>query len=103
MIISNSQGVWLGFSLRSTPQHLWVMWVYIVWVQKVCISTVQTGKTKCLAGVSQEGLTCKILTRHSYLHPVLTPRIPVMCKAHASLHKKLSREIPMRTLLASIA
>ena len=64
---------------------------------------VQTGKTKCLAGVSQEGLTCKILTRHSYLHPVLTPRIPVMCKAHASLHKKLSREIPMRTLLASIA
>ena len=25
------------FSLRSTPQHLWVMWVYIVWVQKVCI------------------------------------------------------------------
>ena len=28
--ISNSQGLWLGFSLRSTPQHLWVTWVYIV-------------------------------------------------------------------------
>ena len=25
------------FSLKSTPQHLWVMWVYIVWVQKLCI------------------------------------------------------------------
>ena len=35
--ISNSQGLWLGFSLRSTPQHLWVMGVYIVWVQIVCI------------------------------------------------------------------
>ena len=37
MTISNTQGVWLGFSFGSTPQHLWVMWVYIVWVQKVCI------------------------------------------------------------------
>ena len=35
--ISNSQGLWLGFSLRSTPQHMWLMGVYIVWVQKVCI------------------------------------------------------------------
>ena len=25
------------FCLRSTPQHMWVMGVYIVWVQKVCI------------------------------------------------------------------
>ena len=35
--ISNSQGLWLEFSFRSPPQYLWVMWVYIVWVQKVCI------------------------------------------------------------------
>ena len=35
--ISNSQGIWLGSSLRSTPLHLWVIWLYIVWVQKVCI------------------------------------------------------------------
>ena len=55
MIISNSQGGQLGFSLRSTPYHLWVTWVYIVWVQKVCIrqyslaeqnvSRVSRGKT----------------------------------------------------------
>ena len=35
--ISNYQGLSLEFSLRSPPQNLWVMWVYIVWVQKVCI------------------------------------------------------------------
>ena len=28
--ISNSQVFLLGFSLRSSPHHLWVMWVYIV-------------------------------------------------------------------------
>ena len=28
----------------------------------------QAGKTECLAGVSQEGLTREILARHSYLH-----------------------------------
>ena len=25
------------FSLKSTPQHMWVMWVYIVWVETGCI------------------------------------------------------------------
>ena len=35
--ISNSKCLWLGFSLRSTPQHMCVMGVYIVWVQIVCI------------------------------------------------------------------
>ena len=63
----------------------------------------QTGRTEYLVGVSREGLTREILARHSYLHLVLTLRIPVMCKAHASLHGKLSRKIPARTLLASIA
>ena len=33
----NSQVFLLGFSLRNFPLHLWVMRVYIVWVQKVCI------------------------------------------------------------------
>ena len=56
---------------------------------KSVYQTVQTGRTECLAGVSQEGLTCEILARHSCLHLVLTLRIPVMCKTHASLHGKL--------------
>ena len=25
------------FSLKSTPQHIWVIWVYIVWVETWCI------------------------------------------------------------------
>ena len=64
---------------------------------------VQTGKIGCLAGVLWVGLTHEILARHSYLHPVLTLHIPVLCKTHASLRGKLSREIPARTLPASIA
>ena len=48
MIISNFQGVWLGFSLRSTPQHLWVLQVYIVWVQKVCIRQYSLAKQNVL-------------------------------------------------------
>ena len=43
----------------------------------------QFGKTKFLAGVSREGLTREILARHSYLHPVLTLRIPA-CVSHIS-------------------
>ena len=42
--ISNSQGLWLGFFLRSTPQHMWVMGVYIVWVQIVCIKNDSLAK-----------------------------------------------------------
>ena len=64
---------------------------------------VQTGRTECLASVSREGLTREILATHSCLYLILTSRIPVMCKAHASLRRKLSREIPARNLLTSIA
>ena len=61
--------------------------------------TVQTGKTKCLVGVSREGLT-----RETQLSPsIQTLRIPVMCKAHASLRGKLSHKLPARNLLATIA
>ena len=42
--ISNSQGLWLGFSLRSTPQHMWVMGVYIVWVRIECIGNDNLAK-----------------------------------------------------------
>ena len=76
--------------------------IYIVGTESM-YQIVQTGRIECLAGVSREGLTRKILVRYSCFHPVLTFRIPIMCKAHASLHKKLSHEIPARTLLALIA
>ena len=78
------------------------MGIYSVGIESV-YPIVQIGRTECLAGVSWEGLTRKILARHNCLYPVLTLRILVMCKAHASLRGKLSREILARTLLASIA
>ena len=43
----------------------------------------QSGKTECLTGVSQKGLTHEILMRHNYLHPVLTLHIPA-CASHMS-------------------
>ena len=59
----------------------------------------QSGKTECFAGVSREGLTHETLAKTSCLHPVLTLRIPVMCRAHASLREKLTHEIPTKTIL----
>ena len=68
MKISNSQVVWLGFSLRSS---------HFSFVGNVGISSVgtesvnktgQASRTKCLVGVSREGLTREILARHSCLH-----------------------------------
>ena len=43
----------------------------------------QSGKIECLSSVSREGLTHKILARHSCLHPVLTLRI-LACASHMS-------------------
>ena len=78
------------------------MGIYSVGTESV-YQIVQIDKTECLMGVLCEALTHEILVRHNCLHPVLTLLIPIMCKAHASLRGKLSREIPTRTLLASIA
>ena len=33
---------------------------------------VQSGRTECLAGVSREGLTREVLTRHSDVHEIYT-------------------------------
>ena len=59
----------------------------------------QNSKTECFAGISQEGLTRKILAKTCCHHPIMTLRIPVMCWAHASLREKVSRELPVKTSL----
>ena len=64
--------------------------VYQIW---------QIGKTECFASISLEGLTREILAKTSCLHPVLTLRIPVMYRAHASLCEKLNCELPVKTAL----
>ena len=78
------------------------MGIYSVGTESVYL-IVQTGRIECLTGVSRKSLTHEILTRHNYLHSILTLRILVMYKAHASLRGKLSRKIPTRTLLDLIA
>ena len=45
----------------------------------------QSVKIECFASVSQEGLTRELFAKHSYLHPVLTLHILVMCRAYALL------------------
>ena len=99
--ISNSQGLWLEFSLRNTPHHLWVMIVYIVWVQK-CVSDRTLWQNRmfceCLAGRPYPRAT-----RKTQLSPsILTLHIPVMCRAHVSFRKMLSRELLAKTLQSSI-
>ena len=53
MTISNSQGLWLGFFLKSIPQHMWVMGVYIVWIQIMCIRNDSSTKQN-VSRVSRE-------------------------------------------------
>ena len=36
------------FSLKNTPQHMWVMWVYIVWVETWCIKYDKLAKQNVL-------------------------------------------------------
>ena len=61
--------------------------------------TGQAGRTKCLAGRPYSRDTCE-----TQLSPSgMTLCIPVMCKAHASFRKMLSRELPAKSLQFSIA
>ena len=63
----------------------------------------QFSKTECFTGISWEGLTRDTLVKTSCLHPVLTLRILVICRAHASLRGMLTRELPAKTFQSSIS
>ena len=62
----------------------------------------QSGKTEFFVSVSRESLTHELLAKHSNIHPILTLRIPVMCRAHASFRGMLSHELSTKTLQSSI-
>ena len=62
------------FSLKSTPQHMWVMWVYIVWVETVCIKYNKLAKHNVLRVSRRKALP----TRHS--------RKPAITICHDSSH-----------------
>ena len=90
------------FSLNHSSTFVDNVGIYSVGTENVYQIT-QSGKTKCFASVSREGLTCELLAKHSCLHLVRTLCIPVICKAHASFREMLSRELPAKTLQFSIA
>ena len=85
------------FSLKHSSTFVGNVSIYSMGTKSV-YHIAQSGKTECFARVSREGLTRELLAKHSCLHPVLTLRIPVMCKVHASLHGMLTRELPAKTL-----
>ena len=62
----------------------------------------QNSKTDYFVGISREDLTRETLTKTSCLHPILTLRIPIMCRAHASLRGMFTRELPVKTLQSLI-
>ena len=72
--------------------------IYSVGTESV-YQIVQSGRTECFAERPYPRDTREIQLSPS----VLTLRISVMCKTHASLRQMLSRELPVRTLLAPIA
>ena len=55
------------FSQRLSLSFVGNVGIYSVGAESV-YQIVQSGKTECLAGVSQEGITRKVLARQSYLH-----------------------------------
>ena len=65
--ISNSQGLWLGFSLKHSSTFVSNVGIYSVSTESM-YQIGQSDKTECFASVSQEGLTCELLAKHSCLH-----------------------------------
>ena len=62
------------FSLKITSQHMWVMWVYIVWVETWCIRYDKLAKQNVLRVSCEKALPA----RHS--------RKPAVTIYHDSLH-----------------
>ena len=91
--LSHSRVVARVFSLKRTPQHMWVMWVYIVWVETWCITYDKLAKQNG----SRVSRGKAFPTRHSenQLSPsVMTLCIPVICRAYGFT----SREVFSRAI-----
>ena len=81
--ISNSQGLWLEFSLRSTRQHMWVMGVYIVWVRIEYIRNENLAKQNVLRVSCWKALR---LVRRPYLRDTHENQLSPFCldSSHSS-------------------
>ena len=89
------------FSQKHSSTFMGNVSIYSVGTESV-YQIQQSGKNECFASASREGLTRELFAKHSCLHPILTLHIIVICGAHASFSRKLSRELPAETLQSSI-
>ena len=89
------------FSQKHSSTFVGNVGIYSVGIESV-YQIGQSGKTRCFASVLREVLTHELLAKYSCLHPVLTLRILVMCRTHASFCGILSRELPVKTLQSLI-
>ena len=51
------------FSLKSTPLNMWVMWVYIVWVETWCIRYDKMAKQN-VSWISQDRKSTRLNSSH---------------------------------------
>ena len=85
------------FSLKHSSTFVGNVGIYSVGTESL-YQIGQSSKTECFGSVSQEGFTREVLVKTSCLHTVLTLYIPIMCRAHASLHRIFTHELPTKTL-----
>ena len=89
------------FSLKKHLSQMWIMWVYIMYVKTWCIRYDKLTKQN----VSWVSCRKALPTRHSrkpVVISVMTLRILVMCRAHASLCRKTSCELLVKTSCSSL-
>ena len=89
------------FSLKHSSTSVGNVGIYSVSFESV-YQKWKSGKIECFASILRKCLTHETLAEHSCLHPILTFRIPVMCRAHASLRGMLTRKLPAKTLQSSM-
>ena len=93
--ISNYQCVWLGFSLWSIPQQLWVMMIYIGGVQKVWLKKYRLAE-QLVSRVSRGKALPARYSRDTVVSTWHDSSHSSMCLAHVSLRGKLGRDLPAR-------
>ena len=97
--ISNSQGLWLRFSLwRHFSQYMVNVVIYSVGRDMV-YQIWQNSKIKCFVGIWRESLTREILVKINYHHLSWLFAFQSCIEHMASLHGKSSHELPTKTPL----
>ena len=92
----------LGFSLRGSHIHLWVMWVYIVWVQKVCIRLDRLAEQNVSRVFRRKALLARY-SRDTAVSIWPDSSHSGYVQGTCFLREILSHELPTKSLQSSIA